>query len=163
MGRWKVKYRATHCPKGHEYSVENTGIGSKEERVCLTCQRERMRRKRERPDFLERERLAMRRYRARHGDRERKQAKANRRRKYEWLATKKLKCLRCEESHPGCLDFHHRDPSEKDVSISLVVWRWKLTRLEAEIAKCDVLCANCHRKLHWEERKANSLALEKED
>jgi len=30
----------THCPKGHEYSVENTVINSKGSRECLICKRE---------------------------------------------------------------------------------------------------------------------------
>jgi len=59
-----------------------------------------------------------------------------------------LKCSRCPESHPACLDFHH--VGEKTISIALAIgagWSWK--RILSEIAKCEVLCANCHRKLHW--------------
>src|SRR5437868_1253938 len=64
-------------------------------------------------------------------------------------------CCMCSEKHPACLDFHHRDPLEKEMEISRIVQDrgWGIKRLEAEIAKCDVLCANCHRKLHWEERR----------
>ena len=76
-----------------------------------------------------------------------------RRRKW-WLWWKEyrasLKCDSCEENHPACLDFHHRDPTEKDENISHAVHiGWSKKRILAEIAKCDVLCSNCHRKLHW--------------
>lgn len=64
-----------------------------------------------------------------------------------------LKCVKCSEDHTGCLDFHHRDPEEKDDAIALML-RDKASkeRLLEEVAKCDVLCANCHRKHHWNER-----------
>jgi L-lactate utilization protein LutB len=68
-----------------------------------------------------------------------------------WWPTFKatLKCMRCGEDHPACLDFHHRDPSEKDRSLSHAIGhRWSKARMLREIEKCDVLCANCHRKLH---------------
>lgn len=29
---------------------------------------------------------------------------------------------------------------------------WGLERLKVEMEKCEVLCSNCHRKLHYEER-----------
>lgn len=62
-------------------------------------------------------------------------------------------CTRCGEDHPATLDFHHRDASEKEIGIAqLVNMGWSVARIDAEIAKCDVLCANCHRKLHWEQR-----------
>jgi len=66
-----------------------------------------------------------------------------------------LKCMTCEESTPECLQFHHRDPSSKiiDVSSAALNRCWARERILAEIAKCDVLCANCHLKLHWEERQ----------
>jgi len=56
-------------------------------------------------------------------------------------------CERCGEKDPCCLEFHHRDPAKKYADIpALYGWGWK--RLEAEIAKCIVLCANCHCKEH---------------
>lgn len=53
----------------------------------------------------------------------------------------------------ACLEFHHKDPSKKEVTLSRAVNNgWSIERMEKEIAKCVVLCANCHRKLHYEER-----------
>jgi hypothetical protein len=60
-------------------------------------------------------------------------------------------CCVCGESEPGCLDFHHRDGDEKERSISkMISYYSSWNRIEAEIRKCDVLCANCHRKEHYE-------------
>ena len=60
-------------------------------------------------------------------------------------------CIKCGENHPVCLDFHHRDPKKKESMIAqLVSTGWCKERILKEIEKCDVLCANCHRKLHFE-------------
>ena len=49
---------------------------------------------------------------------------------------------------PTALEFHHRDPSEKEFSIGhLISLRW--SRLQIELDKCQLLCANCHRELHF--------------
>jgi hypothetical protein len=64
---------------------------------------------------------------------------------------KTLKCNRCTENHPACLQFHHIDPSKKEVAVSQVVRRWGRKRILAEIAKCEIICANCHFKEHYEE------------
>ncbi len=63
-------------------------------------------------------------------------------------------CERCGEKHPACLDFHHRDETTKLFNISLAGSRGKKTveQMQAEIDKCAVLCSNCHRKLHHDER-----------
>lgn len=58
--------------------------------------------------------------------------------------------IRCGENHISCLDFHHRDPTEKDKSVSYLVFSSSRRKVLEEISKCDVLCANCHRKEHWE-------------
>lgn len=62
----------------------------------------------------------------------------------------KLRCQRCGETDPACLDLHHRDPKAKVMTVSYMVnhgWSWE--RVQEEVAKCDVLCANCHRKAHY--------------
>jgi hypothetical protein len=59
-----------------------------------------------------------------------------------------LECQVCGEDHPATIQFHHRDPSEKEVDISRVAQNWGWERLMKEVAKCDILCANCHAKLH---------------
>ncbi len=61
----------------------------------------------------------------------------------------KTGCVVCGEKHVACLDFHHRNPEEKVVEISIATDDWSLDRLKKEIEKCDVLCSNCHRKEHW--------------
>lgn len=62
-----------------------------------------------------------------------------------------LACKKCGESHPACIEFHHRDAAKKEFNISQA-WRigYSWERILAEIVKCDVLCANCHRKEHSE-------------
>lgn len=56
-------------------------------------------------------------------------------------------CVDCGESDLRVLDFDHRDPTLKEDVIGRLLqrrFRWEL--IAAEIAKCDVRCANCHRK-----------------
>lgn len=62
----------------------------------------------------------------------------------------KLKCERCTESDTVCLDFHHIDAKTKEREVAAVVSNlgWCKERILKEIAKCIVLCANCHRKQH---------------
>jgi len=60
-------------------------------------------------------------------------------------------CAVCGESDPLILCFHHRDPETKDGDISDMIDRRSLQSLQEEIAKCDVLCRNCHRIFHNEE------------
>jgi protein-arginine kinase activator protein McsA len=67
----------------------------------------------------------------------------------EYKAT--LKCSRCPEDHPAALDFHHVDSGTKDGAIGTLVRRKGKRWVVAEIEKCIVLCANCHRKHHWNE------------
>lgn len=56
-------------------------------------------------------------------------------------------CIKCGEADPSCLDFHHVDPTQKDFQIGgRPNASWK--SIKAEIDKCVVLCANCHRKFH---------------
>ena len=70
----------------------------------------------------------------------------------KWLQAIKsdLACIQCGETHPACLVFHHRNPDEKDIDIPKAVNSgWGKKRILTEIEKCDILCAHCHRKLHY--------------
>jgi hypothetical protein len=63
-------------------------------------------------------------------------------------------CEKCGEKHIACLQFHHKDPKTKSGDISAHTTKWGMPKLLEEIAKCIVLCANCHMKLHWEEKQS---------
>lgn len=66
-----------------------------------------------------------------------------------FITSLKTKCTRCNENHPAALDFHHRDRTQKDLCVSdIVTFGWSKARIKSEIDKCDILCANCHRKEH---------------
>lgn len=65
------------------------------------------------------------------------------------VASKGGKCADCMRVLPDVVyDFHHLDPSAKERT-------WKEMRQmtqkkrEVELAKCVLLCSNCHRVRHW--------------
>ena len=60
-----------------------------------------------------------------------------------------LKCNRCGETHIACLEFHHKDPIQKEGNVGQLARYTSTSKLLEEIAKCEVLCANCHRKEHY--------------
>lgn len=65
-----------------------------------------------------------------------------------------LVCKECGESNSDCLAFHHVDPATKKATVASMV-RSKSSKQEIldEIAKCVVLCSNCHLKRHGEKRR----------
>lgn len=55
------------------------------------------------------------------------------------------KCLLCGyKRYFGSLDFHHKDPKEKDFSISVKGLSYGWDQLFMEAQKCFLLCKNCH-------------------
>lgn len=50
----------------------------------------------------------------------------------------------CGESDPVVLQFDHRDRTKKRKEISVMIRTYSWKTIEIEIAKCDVLCSNCH-------------------
>ena len=60
----------------------------------------------------------------------------------------KVPCICCGESRKYLIEFHHRDPNEKE----FVMAHWRKKSKEAileEIKKCDTLCKNCHAEYHY--------------
>jgi hypothetical protein len=57
-------------------------------------------------------------------------------------------CRFCNEGYYKCLQFHHIDPSQKDFVLSSARQKGSWTQVLSEIAKCIVVCGNCHVKIH---------------
>jgi len=57
-------------------------------------------------------------------------------------------CSDCGETDPVVLELHHRDPKTKSFDIGNGFASHVWTAVLAEIDKCDVVCANCHRRRH---------------
>lgn len=56
-------------------------------------------------------------------------------------------CIDCAESDPIVLEFDHRDSNTKENDICrMVAAKFSWAAIVREIEKCDVRCANCHRR-----------------
>jgi hypothetical protein len=66
----------------------------------------------------------------------------------EWLRDlRRVRCMDCGGMFPPhVMDFDHRDPRAKLFSLAAdKVYLKNRAVLEAEAAKCDIVCGNCHR------------------
>ena len=60
-------------------------------------------------------------------------------------------CIKCGYNKSlNAMDFHHRDPKEKDFDVSKYRTQGKILSKDVlnELDKCDLLCCRCHRELH---------------
>lgn len=108
--------------------------------VCKTCTAERSKRlyQEDRESQIERVRLNNQRYRVTA-------------REYVLAYLLTHPCSICGETDPRVLEFHHEGDKESEVS-RLMGRGASLDALRAEIAKCSVVCANCHRRITADER-----------
>jgi len=59
------------------------------------------------------------------------------------------RCYSCDAEGPAAIfEFHHLDAAQKSFGISQDGNTRSWTRVIAELAKCVMLCANCHREVH---------------
>jgi len=72
----------------------------------------------------------------------------------EWIINYLLihPCVDCGEGDPRCLDFDHVR-GEKCGDVSRMIGNFAWEAIEKEIEKCEVRCANCHRKRTIERRE----------
>lgn len=73
-------------------------------------------------------------------------------------------CKKCNENRKHLLEFHHKDPSQKEEVISniLVYFGYSkksIDKARKEVEKCVLLCCNCHRDFHYLER-INNIKIE---
>lgn len=78
-------------------------------------------------------------------------------RKLEFIAKLGGKCCICGYcKNWAALDFHHTEPSEKEIKLDLTsMGHFSQETLDKEIEKCQLLCANCHRETHNPDKTLN--------
>lgn len=84
------------------------------------------------------------------------------RKRLEWRSHAKalleLRAAPCHDCHrtysPFSMEFDHRDARTKVQEVTRMVGRASLQRILEEVAKCDVVCANCHRMRTFRRREA---------
>lgn len=69
------------------------------------------------------------------------------------VSAKEVPCARCGHVYPSvCMDFDHLPGFEKTINIGSPKNWTSVSRIKAEITKCQVLCSNCHRIVTWERK-----------
>lgn len=80
-------------------------------------------------------------------------------RKLELIEYKGGECERCHYRHNlSALEFHHIKPNEKVFQLdSRHLSNMNIEKLKNEVDKCVLLCANCHREIHYPEYNEDNI------
>jgi hypothetical protein len=117
-----------------DFAIRDSKTG-KRHGYCYECQRNYCR------EYYKRNRSA---YNERRYINQRKKRELFRRRIAEYLM--KHQCVDCGESDIRVLEFDHVRGEKKgnvsEMTGANIAWQ----RIEAELAKCEIRCANCHRR-----------------
>ena len=63
-------------------------------------------------------------------------------------------CKDCRYRFPSYIyEFHHRDPKTKEFNLGGNELNRKWEKVVIEASKCDMLCANCHKRRHHESQE----------
>jgi hypothetical protein len=68
-------------------------------------------------------------------------------------------CVDCGEADPNLLDFDHIDPSTKVLAVAELIRQGREADVRIEVAKCEIRCANCHRRRTAREFKWHKVRL----
>ena len=73
--------------------------------------------------------------------------KERKRKIQQWILDylKEHSCIDCGEKDPIVLEFDHRSDKVMEIS-KMIKMGYSITKIEEEVVKCDVRCANCHRR-----------------
>jgi hypothetical protein len=72
-------------------------------------------------------------------------------------------CVDCGETDPVVLEFDHLDVTAKSFDIGNALERHTWEKFAAEMRKCEVVCANCHRRRTARRRGALRVLLTQPD
>lgn len=67
------------------------------------------------------------------------------------INVKKNSVCKCGEKRWWVLDFHHKDEKKEEIT-KLISHGIEIVK--KEIKKCEIICANCHRDLHFQKNNA---------
>ncbi len=133
--------QCTHCWQWKDEEDFNWRVtGVKRWGICRECQRK------QKVDWYEEHKEEKREAK---NQRTRDQRDSARQFVYNYLSTHP--CVECGERDPRVLEFDHLGNKDKAIA-EMIRDGASISTLEREIAKCQVLCANCHRKKTADER-----------
>ncbi len=86
---------------------------------------------------------------------EAERARLNYQKTQEYIRSLKNKCSICGyDKNPAALEFHHPEDNKDTEIAKLAAKSWSIplkNKIDNEISKCIIVCANCHREIHHQE------------